>query len=35
MKYIAGHLCTKFNWFILIYEAMIDKNGFHLLLAVN
>ena len=34
-KYIAGHLCTKFEEFILIYEAMIAKNGFDLLLAVN
>ena len=31
----AGHLCTKFEEFILIYEAMIAKNGFDLLLAVN
>ena len=35
MKYTAGHLCTKFEEFILIYEAMISKNGFDLLLAVN
>ena len=34
-KYTAGHLCTKFEEFILIYEAMIAKNGFDLLLAVN
>ena len=34
-KYTAGHLCTKFEVFILIYEAMIAKNGFDLLLAVN
>ena len=34
-KYIAGHLCTKFEEFVLIYEAMIAKNGFDLLLAVN
>ena len=34
-KYTAGHLCTKFKEFILIYEAMIAKNGFDLLLAVN
>ena len=34
-KYTAGHLCTKFEEFILIYEAMISKNGFDLLLAVN
>ena len=26
---------TKFEEFILIYEAMIEKNGFDLLLAVN
>ena len=32
---LAGHLCTKFEEFILIYEAMIAKNGFDLLLAVN
>ena len=23
-KYTAGHLCTKFKEFILIYEAMIE-----------
>ena len=34
-EYTAGHLCTKFEEFILIYEAMIAKNGFDLLLAVN
>ena len=34
-KYTAGHLCTKFEEFMLIYEAMIGKNGFDLLLAVN
>ena len=34
-EYTAGHLCTKFDQFILIYEAMIAKNGFDLLLAVN
>ena len=34
-KYTAGHLCTKFEEFILICEAMIAKNGFDLLLAVN
>ena len=34
-KYTVGHLCTKFEEFILIYEAMIAKNGFDLLLAVN
>ena len=34
-KYTAGHLCTKFEEFILIYEAMIAKNGFDLLWAVN
>ena len=34
-KYTAGHLCTKFEEFILIYEAMIAKNVFGLLLAVN
>ena len=28
-------MCTKFEEFILIYEAMIAKNGFDLLLAVN
>ena len=32
---LAGHLCTKFEEFILTYEAMIAKNGFDLLLAVN
>ena len=34
-KYTASHLCTKFEEFILIYEAMIAKNVFDLLLAVN
>ena len=34
-KYTADHLCTKFEEFILIYEAMIAKNRFDLLLAVN
>ena len=34
-KYTAGHLFTKFEEFILIYEAMIAKNRFDLLLAVN
>ena len=33
--YTAGHLYTKFEEFILIYEAMIAKNRFDLLLAVN
>ena len=31
----AGHLWTKFEGFILIYEAMIAKNEFDILLAVN
>ena len=34
-KYTAGHLCAKFEEFILVYEAMVVKNGFDLLLAVN
>ena len=34
-KYTAGHLFTKFEEFILIYEVMIAKNEFDLLLAVN
>ena len=34
-RYTAGHLCTKFEEFILIYEAMIAKNGSDLLLGVN
>ena len=34
-KYTAGHLCTKFEEFILIYEAVIARNRFDLLLAVN
>ena len=34
-KYTAGHLCTKFEEFILISEAMIAKNEFDLLFAVN
>ena len=31
----VGHLCIKFEEIILIYEAMIAKNKFDLLLAVN
>ena len=31
----AGHLCTKSEEFIFIYEAMIAKNRFDLLLDVN
>ena len=31
----AGHLCTKFEEFILIYEAMAAKNEFDLHMAVN
>ena len=34
-EYTAGHLCTKFEEFILIYKAMIAKIEFDLLLAVN
>ena len=34
-EYTACHLRAKFEEFILIYEAMIAKNGFDLLLAVN
>ena len=34
-KNTAGHLCTKFEEFILISEAMIAKNELDLLLAVN
>ena len=34
-KYTAGHLSTKFEEFILICEAIIAKNGFDRLLAVN
>ena len=34
-KYTTGHLCTKFQEIILIYEAVIAKNEFDLLLAVN
>ena len=34
-EYTTGHLCTKFEEFILIYEAMIAKTRFDLLLAVN
>ena len=30
-KYAVGHLCTKFEGFIFIYEAMIVKNKFDLL----
>ena len=33
--YTAGLLCTKFEEYILIYEAMIAKNGFDIFLAVN
>ena len=34
-KYTASHLCTKFEEFILIFEAMIAKTEFDLLLVVN
>ena len=34
-KYTTGQLCTKFEDFILIYEAMTAKNKFDLLLAMN
>ena len=34
-KYTEGYLRTKFERFILIYESMIAKNEFDLLLAVN
>ena len=36
-KYIVGHLCTKFEEFILIYEVMIEKDRVDLTyhLAVN
>ena len=34
-KYTAGDLCTKFEECILIYEAIIAKNWFDLLLSVN
>ena len=34
-KYTAGHTNTKFDKFILNYEAIIAKNEFDLLLAVN
>ena len=34
-QYAAGHLCTKFEGFILIYEAMIVKYEFDLLLSVK
>ena len=34
-KYAAGHLCTKFQEFTLIYKATIVKIEFDLLLAVN
>ena len=34
-KYTAAHLRTKFEEFILISEAMIAKNEFDLLWAVN
>ena len=32
---MEGYLCTKFERFIFIYEAMVAKNGFDLLLAVK
>ena len=35
VEYTEGYLHTKFERFILIYEAMIAKNEFDLLLAVN
>ena len=34
-KYTVGHLCTNFEEFILIYEAMVGKNKFDLRLAVT
>ena len=34
-EYTAGHLCTKFEEFTLIYKATIVKIEFDLLLAVN
>ena len=34
-KYMAGHLRTKFEEFILIYKATIAKIEFDLYLAVN
>ena len=34
-EHTEGYLHTKFDRFILIYESMIAKNEFHLLLAVN
>ena len=34
-KYTAGHPCTNFEEFILIYEAMIAKNEFDLLWAAT
>ena len=34
-KDTAGHLCTKFEEFTLIYKARIAKIEFDLLLAVN
>ena len=34
-KYTVGHLYAKFEGFVLIYEAMIAKNGFDLLFAVK
>ena len=34
-KYTAGHLCTKFEEFTLIYKATIAKIEFDLLLAVK
>ena len=34
-KLTAGHLCTKFEEFTLIYKATIAKFEFDLLLAVN
>ena len=33
--YTTGHLCTKFEGFILIYKAMIAKNELDLLLVVK
>ena len=34
-KCTAGHICTTFEGLILIYEGIIAKNEFHLLLAIK
>ena len=34
-KYTADHICNKFKGFILLYEVMVAKNDFNLLLVIK